>query len=84
MMVKESESELYLRYPLKIQWECFTVTITQTGRGFITQLTYDTLLDVIFIRPQVSHLTLHLAILWANNELDCLVAVNTEDEEEDE
>ena len=84
MMVKESESEQYLKYPLKLQWGDFTVTIIQEGRRFSTQLTYDALLDELFIKCPTSHLTLHLAILWANNELDYLELLNTGDEEEGE
>lgn len=84
MMTKESESEQYLKYPLKIQWGDFTVSITQEGRKFSTQLTYNALLDELFIKCPTSHPTLHLAIIWANNELDYLKQINTGDEEEDE
>ena len=84
MMAKENESEQYLKYPLRLQWGNFTATITQVGRRFSTQLAYVTMLDEFLIKCPVSHLTLHLALLWANNELDCLEQINTGDKEEGE
>jgi len=81
MMAKEKETEQYLKYPLRLQWEDFSVWITQTGQGFTTRLTYDALLEELFIKHPIMHQTLHLALLWANNELDYLETINTSDEE---
>lgn len=67
-------TDQYLKYPLKIYHEAFHVVVTQPKEKFVTSLLY-TKDDNLCIR-QEEHLTLHLAILWANNELEYLERLN--------
>lgn len=80
-MTKDKKIEQYLKYPLRLQWNGFSVWISQVGHGFTAELVYDALLEEIFIKCPIHHQTLHLALLWANNELDSLETINIDDEE---
>ena len=80
-MTKDKKIEQYLKYPLRLQWNDFSVWITQVGKGFTAQLTYDALPEELFIKCPIHHQTLHLALLWANGELENLETINTSDAE---
>lgn len=71
MTDKEKKTERYLKYPLRLQWGDFTVCIFQIATTFKTELSRGD--DLI---KTDSHSTIHLAILWANNELDYLERLN--------
>ena len=66
--------EKYLKYPLKVQYHVFKVLITQKGKGFIAKLMYTG--DDAFQIRHSKHQTIHLAILWANDELSYLERLN--------
>jgi len=71
MTDKEEKTERYLRYPLRLQWGDFIVCITQPVTSFKTELSKGD--DLI---KTALHSTIHLAVLWANNELDYLERLN--------
>lgn len=71
MTDKEEKVEQYLKYPLRLQWKDFTVCITQVVTTFKTELSKGD--DLI---KNAAHSTIHLAVLWANNELDYLERLN--------
>ena len=71
MTTREEEIEQYLKYPLRLQWKNFTVCITQVVTTFKTELSKGD--DLI---KTASHSTIHLAVLWANTELNYLEQLN--------
>jgi len=71
MVTKEERTEQYLKYPLRLQWGDFEVCITQVVTTFRAELGIgDALIKT------ASHSTIHLAVLWANNELNYLERLN--------
>ena len=66
--------EKYLKYPLKVEYGVFKVLIVQEKRDFIAKLMYSG--DDAFQIRHSKHGTIHLAILWANDELSYIVKLN--------